>query len=196
MTSKNGVVRWEGREGAVSIMPNGWAVGLVVPDAEELVFSDWSADPAMLEDHVVSYFAEMGVDPCQVTASIDGGSTGKSVQLFRFVDGIRVVDSSGSARLDSEDRSTSESLYWPEISANVVSAALEFKARLATADGLKAYLAKLPTSAQNAPNASVVIRHTSRSSSERFRSGVEYLVVGNGTFSGYDVDGTDTTLLW
>jgi hypothetical protein len=77
--------------------------------------------------------------------------------LERAIDGISVVESRGVAQFDVDDQTTSESCYWPEIPADVVSAARAFRDQLAAAGALAAFKAKLPADAQG--DGSVVIHH-------------------------------------
>jgi hypothetical protein len=72
---------------------------------------------------------------------------------------VPVVDSIAFAQFDVDDQTTSEGFYWPEIPADVVTAALSLAKQLSDPAGLAAYKATLPADAQG--NGSVQIRHTS-----------------------------------
>jgi hypothetical protein len=85
------------------------------------------------------YFVAMGVIPCQIAGTgesggimgggpIGGGGTfvdsPVTVRLQRGISGVRVVESLAVAQFDSNDQTTYESFYWPEIPAGVVTEAL------------------------------------------------------------------------
>jgi len=172
------MTRWVGSDGVVAIESCGSEQGIMNAGAPEETLPDWSPDPVALAAHVREYFVSMGVDPCQIlddgvtgsgSAGCSGGATdGASCQpltgssmidLARGVDGIRVVESRAYARFNVNDQTTSESLYWPAISAEVVTSARSFAGKLADASALAAYKAQLPSNAQG--DGQVVIHHSS-----------------------------------
>lgn len=186
-----GFVRWVGSDGALGIWTSGTELGVMNAGAPEWNLPDWSSDPAASAAHVLAYFESMGVEACQVpgsgatyfgsgTGMADGGSTsftsnGSTAELERGYSGIRINESLAYAHFESADTTTSESLYWPAIPADVVSAAIAFQAALATPAGLAAYQALLPPDAQG--DGQVVIHHSSSGSQGPFAAGVTYDVV-------------------
>ena len=182
--------------------------------APETNLPDWSSDTAQLTQHVKDYWASMGVAPCQIgIAGVDGSGGGggsvngptiavvgpSSVSLGRAIGGVPVVESLAVARFNSSDQTTEESFYWPEIPADVVSAAIAFKNQLAAPGALAAYKAKLPADAQGAGR--VVIHHTSGVTMGAFQSAATYDVVqttpeNDGGDLNFDPEGTPITTLW
>jgi hypothetical protein len=197
----NGIVRWVGAHGVVAIEASGAEMGIMNAGAPETSLPDWSADPSTLAKHVTEYFVTMGALTCQVSASqILGGSGGRTVGLVRGADGILVAESNAFARLNTDDQSTSEGFYWPEVGADVVDAARAFRDRLAIDAGLVAYKAKLPANAQE--DGHVVIHHTSAISSAAFHAATSYDVVQSSPEGGlarqlsFDADGNPTSTNW
>jgi hypothetical protein len=186
-----------GSDGSILLLSSGAETGAVNPSAPELQLPDWSADTAALQAHVHAYFVDMGIEPCQIAdRGISAGGDGRTVNLDRVIDGIRVQDSNAFARFVSSDETTSEGLYWPTIPAEVVSAARAFKNELMDPQKLAAYKAKLPPEAQGG-DGQIVIRHSTDVSDKPFRAGVEYFVYEPGpTYAGFDMNGIDTTLNW
>jgi hypothetical protein len=163
-----------GKDGVVAIWPSGGEMGSMNGGAPETSTPDWSTDVSTLQQHVVDYFGSMGVQSCQIDGTgVNGGVSGggaaggpvtttneqRSISLTRAIDGIVVVESLAHARFDADDQTTSEGLYWPEIPADVVTAAEALRSELASPDGLAAFKAKLPGAAQG--EGRVVIHHTS-----------------------------------
>jgi hypothetical protein len=119
------------------------------------------------------------------------------VVLSRGVQGIRVVESLGAARFDVDDQTTFEAFYWPAIPADVVTAAIALKSRLADPTALAAYKAKLPANARG--DGEVVIHHTSAGSQSPFRSAATYQTESVGDFPEefiFDGDGNPVTTTW
>lgn len=186
-----GFVRWVGSDGALGISTSGAELGVMNAGAPESSLPDWSSDPAASAAHVLAYFESMGVEACQVpgsgatyfgsgTGTADGGltaftSNGSTTELERGYSGIRIKESLAYAHVESADQTTGESLYWPAIPADVVSAAIAFRAALATPVGLAAYKALLPPDAQG--DGQVVIHHSSGESQGAFAAGVTYDVL-------------------
>jgi hypothetical protein len=186
-----GFVRWVGSDGALGIWASGAELGVMNAGAPESNLPDWSSDPAASAAHVLAYFESMGVEACQVpgsgatyfgsgTGTADGGltsftSNGSTAELERGYSGIRINESIAFAHFESADQTTSESLYWPAIPADVVSAAIAFQATLATQAGLAAYKALLPPDAQG--DGQVVIHHSSSGSQGPFAARVTYDVI-------------------
>jgi hypothetical protein len=160
-------------------------------DAPESNLPDWSSDRAASAAHVLAYFESMGMEACQVpgsgatyfasgTGTADGGftsftSNGSTTELERGYSGIRINESIAFARFESADQTTSESLYWPAIPADVVSAAIAFQTALATPAGLAAYKALLPPDAQG--DGHVIIHHSSSGSQGPFAAEATYDVL-------------------
>ncbi len=183
--------------------------------APQSALPDWSADSSALTTHVEDYWASMGVEICQITqASISGSVSGggsteggptswmagpNTVVLARGVDGVPVVESLANARFDADDQTTSEGLYWPEVPADVVTAAIAFKNQLADPNALGAYKAKLPPDAQG--QGGVVIHHSSEASTGPFQAAATYQVIqtsplGDGGDLNFDPSGNPVTTLW
>jgi hypothetical protein len=199
--TSNGLNRWVGADGVVAIWPIGGELGSMNGGAPEASLPDWSNDPIALSAHVTAYFASFGVSACQVgSASVLGGSGGRSISLVRTVDGITVGESVAYARLDDQDQSTSEGFYWPTIPADVVTSARAFHAGLADPTQLAAYKAKLPANAQG--DGVVNLHHTNSSSMSPFASGATYDVqtppsqFGRGSSLSFDADGNPVSTLW
>ncbi len=184
-------------------------------NAPESNLPDWSTDSAKLTAHIQEYWESMGVESCQIMSmgidgsvsgggSTDGGGSfqmaGPSTVTFqRGIDGIPVVESLAPARFEVDDQSTFEAFYWPEIPAQVVSAAIAFKNQLANPQALAAYKAKLPADAQG--QGSVVIHHSSQSSMGPFQAAATYEVLqnnplGEGADLDFDPDGNAVTTTW
>jgi hypothetical protein len=209
------LVRWTGSEGVVAIWSDGAESASLNGGAPAANLPGWSGDGESLDAHVVAYFESMGVQPCQIASTgeesgaMGGGPTDGSgdilvatptaVSLARGVQGVNVRDSLANAEFDSNDQTTEETLYWPEIPADVVSAALVFQAQLAAPGALAAYKAKLPTDAQGP--GSVVIHHSSMGTSAPFVAAAVYDTVeitpddsGGDIF--FDPNGNPVTPTW
>jgi hypothetical protein len=166
-------VSWRGVDGVVAITTDGSEMASLDANAPENNLSGWSGDGETLDAHVTQYFVTMGVLTCQIASTsedaagggggaTDGSSTVMTVSpttvvLSRGVDGIPVVESRAIAQFDVNDQTTEESFYWPEIPADVVTAARAFRDQLAAPGALAAYKAKLPADAQG--DGQVVIHH-------------------------------------
>jgi hypothetical protein len=214
LDSTGGLSRWVGSDGVVAIDANGSELGIMNASAPETNLPDWSSDTARLTQHVSDYWVSMGVVPCQIgIVGIDssaggGGSVNgptmvvagpSSVALARAIAGVPIVESLAVARFNSSDQTTQESFYWPEIPADVVSAAIAFKNQLATPGALAAYKARLPADAQGPGR--VVIHHTSGVTMGAFQSAAAYDVVqttpeNDGGDLNFDPEGTPITTLW
>jgi hypothetical protein len=196
------LVRYTGSDGVVAIFSDGSELASLNAGAPEADLPDWSSDTSALTAHVTDYWVSMGVATCQIAAtgissmfgvggSVDGGMTyttavQNNVDLQRAVDGVSVIDSVAVARFDVNDQTTSETFYWPEIPADVVSAAVAFKNQLADPAALSAYKAKLPANAQGP--GSVVIRHTNAGSPSSFQALATYQVETRDLGGGGDGD--------
>jgi hypothetical protein len=206
-------VRWVGRQGAVAIFADGSEIGSMNAGAPASDLGDWSADPTALAAHTRDYWVGMGAASCQIAGSssvstamgggsADGGITTVSpgattIILVRGVEGIRISESLAAARFDVDDQTTDESFYWPAIPADVVSAAVAFRDRLADAASLAAYKAKLPANARG--DGEVVIHHTSASSSSPFRAAAVYETTTAGDFPAnleFDENGNPVDTGW
>jgi hypothetical protein len=197
----NGFIRWVGVDGVVAFEQSGGEIGSMNGGAPEASLPDWSSDPAALGAHVTAYFASFGVASCQVGgAQVNGGSGGRTIVLWRSVDGITVSESLALARFDTQDQSTSEGFYWPEIPADVVMAARAFHARLVDPTALAAYKAKLPADAQG--DGVVNLHHTNAASTAPFAAAATYDVetppstLGRGSRLAFDADGNPASVDW
>jgi hypothetical protein len=211
----NGYVRWVGSDGAALISSDGSEVATLNAGAPESMLPDWSSDSAALKAHAMAYWASMGVEACQVSGQdvnvtiggggpTDGGpqtmTVGpSSVILSRGIEGMSVVESLAVATFDSQDTTTQESFYWPEIPADVVSAALAFRQKLADPSALAAYRAKLPADAQG--DGRVVIHHSHAGSTSTFQAVAVYDVVqssplGLGANLFFDANARPVTMTW
>ena len=97
------------------------------------------------------------------------------------------------------DQTTYESFFWPEIPANVVSAAIALQNQNADPNALAAYKAKLPADAQG--QGRVVIHHTSAGSLQPFQTAATYDVVettpeDDGGDLNFDQNGNPVTTAW
>jgi hypothetical protein len=208
------LVRWVGADGVVGIFSDGFELGSMNAGAPESNLPDWSTDSAQLSAHASDYWVSMGVASCQIAGtgingsvggggSVDGGfivTTGsRTVMLARGIDGIPVVESLAVARFDVNDQTTQEFFYWPEIPANVVSAAVSFKNQLGDPSALAAYKTKLPADAQG--QGRVVIHHTSGGSRSPFQTAATYDVIqttpqNDGGDLNFDENGNPVTTIW
>jgi hypothetical protein len=166
-------VSWRGADGVVAITTDGSEMASLDANAPESNLSGWSGDAETLDAHVTQYFVTMGVSTCQIAGTSENASGGgggatdgssafmtvgpTSVVLSRGIDGIPVVESRAIAQFDVNDQTTYESFYWPEIPADVVTAARAFRDQLAAPGALAAFKTKLPVDAQG--DGRVVIHH-------------------------------------
>jgi hypothetical protein len=166
-------VSWRGADGVVAITTDGSELASLDSNAPEGNLSGWSGDAETVDAHVTQYFVTMGLSPCQIAGTSEsvtvggGGATDGSstfmtvgpttVVLSRGIDGILVPESRAIAQFDVDDQTTEESFYWPEIPADVVTAARAFRDQLAAPGALAAFKAKLPADARG--DGSVVIHH-------------------------------------
>ncbi len=151
--------RWVGADGAVAIAACGQELGAMNAEAPESALPDWSAVEQDLVGHVEAYFATMGVDVCQVGSAAPSTSVqGVTISLSRVAGDVPVWESTAYARFDSNDQTTDEGLYWPEVPSATILAAMNFSAMLAAPASLAAYKALLPASAQG--DGQVVIHHS------------------------------------
>lgn len=168
----NNQTRWVGRDGVATITASGAVTAIMNDHAPALEAPTWSDDPGALEDHVIDYFANMGIDRCQIaTADITSNGSGiqtadgtvrmkwepPTVVLARAIDGISIPESRASARWVKDDRATSEALYWPTIPAKVVRDAFALQEMLGDPSQLASYKSLLPDDAQ--VTGTVVIHH-------------------------------------
>ena len=166
----------------------------------EASLPDWSSDVTALEAHVSAYFASFGVASCQTANAQEFDGAGRTISLPRSVNGIPVSESEAYARFDNQDQTTSESFYWPTISADVVTAARALHDRLGDPIQLAAYKAKLPADAQG--DGGVVIHHTGSSSTTPFAAAATYDVVmtvgllGMPAALSFDADGNPVSNAW
>ncbi|HEY8042056.1 MAG TPA: hypothetical protein VIF15_19770 [Polyangiaceae bacterium] len=104
--------------------------------------------------------------------------------VSRQIDGIPVSDSFAWARLDADGNAVLESVYWPEIPAQVVRDALAFEARLEDAPTRAALLARVPREGK------LVIHHTPGEWDGAFEATATYDVgEERGKVSHFDVEG-------
>ncbi|HEY6462946.1 MAG TPA: hypothetical protein VIY73_22400 [Polyangiaceae bacterium] len=208
------LTRWVGSDGIVAIESNGSEMGSMDAFAPESGLPDWSTDTTKLTAHAVEYWESMGVASCQIAGtgidgsvsgggSVDGGTfqttTQSIVTIQRAVQGVPVSESLAVARFDVNDQTTVESFYWPEIPADVVSAAIAFQSQLADPTALAAYKAKPPADAQG--QGAVVIHHTSSFSTSPFQSAATYDVIettpeDDGGDLSFDPNGNPVTTTW
>jgi hypothetical protein len=198
----NGMTRWTGADGVVSIGAFGAAMGSMNGGAPETALPDWSEDVDMLTAHVRDYWIAMGVPTCQilgtqVTAAVgSGGFHQRTILLERALDAIPIVESRAFARFNSADQSTDEGFLFPAIPPDVVSSARTFRDQLATPAGLAAFKAKLPADSQG--TGGLVIHHSAVSlmPNTPFESAATWEVTVNGVTRNYDANGAAVTTLW
>lgn len=172
LDTANSQTRWIGRDGVVNIAANGAATAIMNGHAPALDQATWNDDPGALEDHVVDYFAAMGIDRCQIgTPDITSNGSGiqtadgtvkmkwdpPTVVLARAIDGISIPDSRASARWVKNDQATAETLFWPTIPAKVIRDAFALEATLSDPSQLTSYKSLLPADAQT--TGTIVIHH-------------------------------------
>jgi hypothetical protein len=193
------MTRWTGANGVLAISRLGSERASLNGGTAPANRPDWSADPDALSAHVRDYFISLGVEACQVRSSnVMGSASGqRTIALNRAIDGITVDDSLAFARIDQDDQSTDEALWWPDIPADVLAQARAFRDRLADPAARAAYQALLPSTAQT--QGEVMIRHTGASSlSTTFQAQAVYLVVGpaRGEGGSFDESGVAVTTDW
>lgn len=148
------LVRWTGSEGVVAIFSDGSEMASLDANTAAQNLPGWSSSNETLAAHVTDYFVSMGIESCQIAGtsatytgggggSVDGATSAIVVSqttsiLERAVGGIPVVDSRAAAQFDVDDQTTYESFYWPEIPADVVSAARAFRDQLSAPGALAA----------------------------------------------------------
>jgi hypothetical protein len=180
---QNGITHWVGADGALAIWPacgsSGMELGVINAGAPETLLADWSSVEQDLAMHVEEYFEAMGLDACQIGAvSPNYGSDGITIVLPRVAGNVPVQPSEAYAHFDADNQTTEEELYWPEIPADTILAAMSFSAMLANPTSLTEYKALLPAAAQG--DGQVVIHHsscTSEQSPPAFISVVTYDVL-------------------
>jgi hypothetical protein len=162
-----------GAEGVFSVRPTGLVIGLSNADAPTRAKPPLPGGSAAHDALVRSYFIDSGlpadqildVSPYTVMSKVGRNgpdffaqATSKLEYQFsvisRQIDGIRVDDSYAWARLDADGAAVLESVYWPEIPAQIVRDAVAFQTRLADDAGKRVFLAKVPR------EGSLVIHHT------------------------------------
>ena len=191
----SGLVRWVGSQGVVAIAPNGSAMAVPNGDSPALASPPLSLDAATIKAHTLAYFAAMGVTDCQVQdVSTSAGFAGTSVtslvaSLVRGIDSIAVSESQAWAAFTVDDQTTSESFFWPSISAAVVSAAVAFRNQLNDPQQLAVYKSRLPETARG--EGSVAIHHSPPDSSSAIvKAIVTYDVLSGQSPLSFDASGT------
>jgi len=153
-----GDVQWAGPDGTVLIQSsNGYATAQLEPGAPEGTLPAATNDFDTQEAYMRDYFVGMGVPPCQIERSAQE----HPAVLQRAVNGIPVAESVASANFDDDYQTTSEALYWPEIPASVVTAALVLQRTVTSPRSLAALKSMLPSNAQG--NGGVFIHHSNPS---------------------------------
>jgi hypothetical protein len=123
--------------------------------------TDWNADADALAAHVRAYFVSLGAQECQIARTyVTSGSSGRrTIHLARAIESVQVVESISYAQINSNDESDVEGIYWPAIPQPAIDAARAFRDSIATAEGLAAYKAKLPSNARG--DGTLALHHTS-----------------------------------
>jgi hypothetical protein len=198
------LVRWVGSDGDVAIESNGSEAGVMNGGAPQSTLASWSSDTSAVNAHASDYWVSMGVQRCQIGEVSDSygagdGTPAATPRIARAIDGIAVVESLAVAHFDIDDQTTEESLYWPEIPADVVSAAVAFRSQVGTPAALAAYKAKLPSWAQG--KGQIVIHHTSQYSFTAFTAAATYDVTestsqDDGGPVSFDETGKRVTTTW
>jgi hypothetical protein len=211
-----GLTRWVGSDGAVAIFSDGSEMGSLNANAPESSLPGWSGDDSALFAHVTAYYETMGVQSCQIagpsftygaggssgSASGSGGSSTGNFTIAgmtRAIEGVAVDASLASAQFDANDQTVYEAFYWPEIPAEVVSAAVALHAKLSDPAQLAAYKAKLPADAQG--DGKVIIHHSHAGSQPPFQSIAVYTVIqttpqNDGGALYFDANANPVTLTW
>lgn len=170
---------------AVVALPNGGARALSVPAV---------SDPKAHNSQVIAYFEACGLPADQVggahvlTEMAGGGPVGQPAPpptfvgynsvVERTISGIRVEDSFAWARFNQSGDVVMESVYWPPISADVVTQAIAFQAKLADASTRDKFLAGLPTGRRT--DGMLAVHHTGAFAHVPFSARVSFDVVYGG----------------
>lgn len=125
--------------------------------------------------HLTTYLSAAATKQFGQQPVVDGYAT----ILERAIEDIPVVDSVAWATLSEEGHVLSEWVFWPAISADVISDALRFRSAIASKESI--FWIKLPP---HLKNGKVVIRHTSATSDEKFEAFACYDVIEASTSSG------------
>lgn len=166
---------------------------------------DFSADPEVMQTHVTEYLEGFGIQRCQIASSNVGASGGGggpvggpftpapshlTISLTRAIDGIVVSESNAYAMLDDEDKSTSESLFWPALTPEVIAAAKALRTRLADPATLAAYRAKFTNTYEYRTEGAVTIHHTLAFGDEPLKFWASYDTMTTGMMPvSFDEDG-------
>ena len=108
--------------------------------------------------------------------------------IFRQYHGVRIEESIAWARLNVDGDSITESVYWPEIPASVLSDADALNATLADTSAKASFFARLPSGAV-VDRGSVVIHHTPGIYMKSFASAAVFDVSVNGNLVHVGLDG-------
>lgn len=186
----NGLIRWVGPQGALTISP----LGDVNASANGGSGTDWSPDPTALTAHVRAYLVSLGIADCQIAKEqVNGGSGGRTILLARAVDGISVVDSTAGARMNTDDKSTYEIVRWPTVPSATIAGAQTFRDQLSDPTALATYRMKLPSNAQG--EGTVVIHHTVRFTNP-MRFDVTWDVNTGFAVESFDTNGAKLSGVW
>jgi hypothetical protein len=158
---------------------------------------------------VLDYFVNAGLPRDQVlgVAALEGGrsfisanspgltqdilSTNFDSYISRGYRGVEVVESFAWSQLGSHGESISESVYWPEIPASIMSGIAPFQSMLADAATRDAYLGRLPDGTQGGV---LAIHHTSGTWQGAFAAALSFDVSLNGVTVHFDANGSGFTL--
>lgn len=189
----------------------GMTLGIPNATAPTRARPPFSQDAARHNDEVRAYFLKAGLPPSQIArvseqVAMQGGGrdTGEEFNpslaqvdayfstVFRQApNGVPLPDSYAWARINLDGDVVMESVYWPEIPAQVLANAETLRATLEDATKRAAFINKLPHDADSEPAAGqVAIRHTSGSWDGAFEVRASYDVRVGTRIIHYDVNGS------
>ena len=170
--SVSGLTQLVGSYGTQSLnAANGFEMGTQNSDSPLLSRPPYGSSLDEHCAHVRAYFVNAGIPSSEVDTVrglVGGGEIGPVggtvtalptryySTVTRSTGGIPVADSFAYARIDNSDEIVSEAVYWPAISATVVSQAVSLNNHLAATSDLNAFRSTLPQGPGH-----VVIRHSS-----------------------------------
>jgi hypothetical protein len=169
MVRAGSTVQWIGADASLGIGPNGDEGGALAGGAPEANLPDLVPPSGVTTaSYVAAYYETMGLPSCQVAPSANEIPW----EIGRSIQGISVAESIAQAVFDIDAQTTRETLYWPEIAADIVTAAVSFQTQLSDPSALAAFKMKLPSYAQGA--GIVAIHHSEGADTTMFRVVVTY----------------------
>ncbi|HEY4015298.1 MAG TPA: hypothetical protein VGM06_18265 [Polyangiaceae bacterium] len=202
MTEVEGFAEWTGTDGFLAIRSDGSEVAFLNPNAPEQALADWSSNPSAATAHAADYLGAMGLEACQSIGNVETFIGDPAIPMptlrvafTREILYVAVPDSSAVVRFDADDQTTYESVWWPEIPADVVAAARAIVLQLEVR-GTAAFTAKLPANAQIPGGA--VIHHSPVASTRPFVAVAMYATFDSAQNAelDFDIDGNPVADTW